>query len=71
GYQVWLLPMKTRTFVLQGIHGQAVFVQPSSGIVFVQTSVNDWPSGRQDVVPYQLRDAFWRGVLTSLGGSVE
>ena len=71
GYQVWLLPMKTRTFVLQGIHGQAVFVQPSSGIVFVQTSANDWPSGRQDVVPYQLRDAFWRGVLTSLGGSVE
>ncbi|NDE93896.1 MAG: class A beta-lactamase-related serine hydrolase [Betaproteobacteria bacterium] len=71
GYQVWLLPMKTRTFVLQGIHGQAIFVQPSSRIVFVQTSANDWPSGRQDIVPYQLRDAFWRGVLTSLGGSVE
>ena len=71
GYQVWLLPMKERTFVLQGIHGQAIFVQPKSGIVLVQTSANDWPSGRQDFVPYQLRDAFWRGVLASLGGSEE
>ena len=71
GYQVWLLPMKERTFVLQGIHGQAIFVQPKSGIVLVQTSANDWPSGRQDIVPYQLRDAFWRGVLASLGGSAD
>ena len=55
--------------MLQGIHGQAVLVQPTSGIVFVQTSANDWPSGRQDVVPCQLRDAFWRGDLTSLGGN--
>jgi len=42
-----------------------------SGIVLVQTSANDWPSGRQDIVPYQMRDAFWRGVLTSLGGSTD
>jgi CubicO group peptidase (beta-lactamase class C family) len=71
GYQVWLLPMKERTFVLLGIHGQAIFVQPKSGIVMVQTSVNDWPSGRQDIAPYQLRDALWRGVVISLGGSTD
>lgn len=68
GYQVWLLPLKERTFVLQGIHGQHIFVQPASRIVMVQTSVNEAPSGRQDIVPYRRRDALWQGVLSSLGG---
>ena len=71
GYQVWLLPNKERTFVLQGIHGQHIFVQPASRIVMVQTSVNDAPSGRQDPMPYRRRDAFWQGVLSSLGGSTD
>jgi CubicO group peptidase (beta-lactamase class C family) len=71
GYQTWLLPFKTRTFALQGIHGQSILVQPSSGIVVVQTSVNDKPSGYQEPRPYQLREAFWRGVLQSLSGAVD
>lgn len=71
GYQVWLLPFKTRTFALQGIHGQTVYVQPSSGIVMVQTAVHTAPSGRQDGRPYQLRAALWEGVLRSLGGQVD
>lgn len=71
GYQTWLLPLKERTFALQGIHGQTIFVQPKSGIVMVQTSVNDQPSGRQDARPYQYRDALWAGVLKSLGGFTE
>ena len=68
GYQTWLLPLKERSFALQGIHGQAIFVQPRSGIVMVQTSVNDQASGGQDVRPYQYRNALWAGVLKSLGG---
>ena len=68
GYQTWILPLKERTFALQGIHGQHIFVQPRSGIVIVQTSVNDQASGRQDPRPYQYRDALWAGVLKSLGG---
>jgi CubicO group peptidase (beta-lactamase class C family) len=68
GYQTWLAPFKERTFALQGIHGQLIMVQPKSGIVMVQTSVNDQPSGRQDPRPYQVRDALWLGVLKSLGG---
>ena len=68
GYQTWLLPLKERTFALQGIHGQHIVVQPKSGIVMVQTSVNDQASGRQDPRPYQFRDALWLGVLKSLGG---
>ena len=69
GYQFWLFPMRERSFALQGVHGQAVFVQPSSGIVMVQTSVWEAASGRQDPQPSQERDAFWRGVLQSLGGA--
>jgi len=68
GYQTWIAPFTERTFALQGIHGQHIMVQPKSGIVMVQTSVNDQPSGRQDNRPYQMRDALWVGVLKSLGG---
>lgn len=68
GYQTWLAPFKERTFALQGIHGQHIVVQPKSGIVMVQTSVNEQASGRQDPRPYQMRDALWLGVLKSLGG---
>lgn len=71
GYQTWLLPYKTRTFALQGIHGQTVYVQPASRIVMVQTAVHDAPSGRQDPRPYQFRGALWEGVLKSLGGFVD
>ena len=69
GYQFWLMPMKERTFAMQGIHGQATYMQPSTGIVLVLTSVWDGASGRQDVQPYEERDALWRGVLRSLGGN--
>jgi len=71
GYQFWLLPLRTRTFALQGIHGQTIYVQPSSKIVMVQTAVYDGASGRQDNWPYQMRGAMWEGVLKSLGGSLD
>lgn len=71
GYQTWILPFATRTFALQGIHGQTVFVQPSSQIVMVQTAVYDKASGRQDPTPYRMRHAFFNGVLGSLGGAVD
>ena len=71
GYQFWLFPMRERTFGFQRVHGQAVFVQPGSGIVMVQTAVFDAASGLQDPVPGQERDAFWRGVLLSLGGTTD
>jgi CubicO group peptidase (beta-lactamase class C family) len=71
GLQFWLFPMRERTFAFQGVHGQAVFVQPSSGIVMVQTAVYEAASGRQDPAPFQERTAFWLGVLESLGGSTD
>jgi len=69
GYQFWLPPMRERTFVMQGIHGQAIYVQPATGIVLVMTSVWDKASGRQDPQPYEERGALWRGVLEALGGN--
>ncbi len=71
GYQFWLQPLKARTFVLQGIHGQAIYVQPASRVVMVHTAVYDQASGRQDPEPYAERNALWRGVLQSTGGLLD
>lgn len=71
GYQFWLMPMRERTFAMQGVHGQALYVQPATGIVMAMTSVWEQASGRQDPQPYEERDALWRGVLQSLGGRTD
>lgn len=71
GYQFWLLPLAERSFVMQGVYGQGLFVQPASGIVLVLTSVWQQPSGQQDPAPGQERNALWLGVLRSLGGRVD
>ena len=68
GYQFWLQPYKERTFVMQGIHGQAVFVQPATGIVMVHTAVFKGASGALDPEAHAERQALWQGVLQSLGG---
>jgi len=44
GYQVWLLPGRRRMFALLGVHGQAIFVDPESKLVLVQTAVRLKPS---------------------------
>ena len=71
GYQFWLHPLHERSFGMQGVHGQAVFVQPASGIVMVQTAVYAGANGVQDPDAYAERASFWLGVLQSLGGSTE
>ena len=69
GYQFWLHPSAERTFVMQGVHGQSILVQPASGIVIVQTAVYAGASGALDPDAYAERGSFWLGVLDSLGGS--
>lgn len=68
GYQFWLHPLHSRSFALQGVHGQSVFVQPESGIVMVQTAVYAGANGLQDPAAYSERSSLWMGVLHSLGG---
>jgi CubicO group peptidase (beta-lactamase class C family) len=65
GYQTWILPMRERTFAFLGIFGQSIVVQPASGIVIVQTSVYDRPSGDPMGT---MRTEMWRGVINALGG---
>ncbi|MEY4652563.1 MAG: 6-aminohexanoate-dimer hydrolase [Pseudomonadota bacterium] len=65
GYQTWIFPMRERSFAFLGIFGQSIFVQPASGIVMVQTSVYDQPSGSPMGA---VRTEMWKGVLSSLGG---
>lgn len=64
GYQFWLAPAPDRTFAMLGIHGQAVYVQPASGIVMVHTAA--WLRALDEAA--EERGAVWRGVLQSLGG---
>lgn len=45
GYQVWILPGERRMFVLLGISGQDLFVDPESKLVMVQTAVRKLPVG--------------------------
>lgn len=71
GYQFWLFPLKERSFAMQGVHGQSVFVQPGTGIVMVQTAVYANAAGAQEADSYNERTAFWLGVLDSLGGRTE
>jgi CubicO group peptidase (beta-lactamase class C family) len=41
GYQTWILPGKERQFVLRGLRGQSVFVDPKSKLVMVHTAARD------------------------------
>lgn len=70
GYQTWIFPMKERTFALQGIHGQVIFIQPATKIVMVQTSVFDRAGGSQDPAAWRRTLDLWYGVLRSLGGRI-
>jgi CubicO group peptidase (beta-lactamase class C family) len=59
GYQVWLLPGKERQFALRGLRGQAIFVDPGTKTVMVQTAV--LPTHSDAVLL-----ALWSGVMSSL-----
>ena len=63
GYQVWILSGERRMFVLRGIRGQAIYVDPASRLVMVHTAVRK-----------QARDpgigeanALWRNLVKQLG----
>ncbi|MBL8832667.1 MAG: serine hydrolase, partial [Rhodospirillales bacterium] len=65
GYQTWLFAGPTRTFALQGVYGQTVFVDPAAKLVMVHLAARAGardPGGAQTV-------ALWRGVRAALGGN--
>ena len=68
GYQVWLMPGAHRRFVLLGIYGQAIFVDPAAHLVMVHLAVG--AEARGDASGAHLgkeRDALWRGVVAQYG----
>ena len=66
GYQVWLLPGSGRQFVLIGIHGQMLYVDPVSKLVLVHTAVRPTPT--KDPMAPEL-GALWRGLVSQEGGN--
>jgi CubicO group peptidase (beta-lactamase class C family) len=64
GYQVWILPGDRRMFLLLGISGQDIFVDPQSKLIMVHTAVRKMPVGdpkSPEVV------ALWYAVVAQFG----
>lgn len=64
GYQIWLLPGAHRTFALEGVHGQRIFIDPESGLVLVHTAVRTQAISAPGEA--ELR-ALWRGLIKEYG----
>lgn len=63
GYQVWIVPGERRQFVLRGIRGQMLFVDPAARLVMVQTSVR--PALR-DLTSDAETLGLWRAAVAQL-----
>ena len=63
GYQVWILSGERRMFVLRGVRGQAIFVDPASRLVMVHTAVRK--QARDPGV--RETDTLWRSLVRELG----
>jgi CubicO group peptidase (beta-lactamase class C family) len=62
GYQTWIFPGPRRMFALRGVHGQAIYVDPSSRLVMVHTAVRKEPAASNAEAV-----ALWQGVVDALG----
>ena len=68
GFQVWLLPGSHRRFVLQGVYGQALYVDPELKLVMVHTAVGKDAAGDASGVHLGAeRDALFRGIVAHYG----
>lgn len=62
GYQFWTYPGETRRFIMLGVYGQSIFVDPALKLVIVQTAANATAEAGNTSLARE-RDAFWRGVM--------
>jgi CubicO group peptidase (beta-lactamase class C family) len=64
GYQVWIFGGERRMFMAYGVDNQAIFVDPASRLVAVQTAVRD----KSNVDPANNEMiALWQGLVRHLG----
>lgn len=62
GYQTWIVPGPDRQFMLRGLRGQAVFVDPKRKVVMVHTAAGAVGGpGIGEII------ALWSGVVETLG----
>ena len=69
GYQVWLLPGADRRFVLLGIRGQMIFVDPATKLVMVHTAVRAKPVDRaasDSLLDILMIEVCWNGFAETL-----
>ncbi|MBI3503718.1 MAG: serine hydrolase, partial [Proteobacteria bacterium] len=64
GYQTWILPTQRRMFMLWGIRGQRIFVDPRSRLVMVNTAVHKLPA---DLAPLEEMGTLWFALVRQLG----
>lgn len=67
GYQFWTYPGEARRFVLLGVYGQAIFVDPALKLVMVHLAVAKNASAGKESMGAE-RDALWQGLLRHYGG---
>lgn len=68
GLQTWLLPGKTRRFVMLGIYGQAILVDPALKLVVVHMAAAKDAAGDASGAHMNLeRMALWRGIVGHYG----
>jgi CubicO group peptidase (beta-lactamase class C family) len=60
GYQTWILPTKRRMFLLWGVRGQRIFVDPENRLVMVNTAVHTLPF---DLPPLEEMAELWFAVV--------
>ena len=65
GYQTWILPVECRMFILWGVRGQRIFVDPRSKLVMVNTSVHEQP---MDIPALEEMWAVWWAFVKRFGG---
>ena len=65
GYQTWILPGERRMFLLWGVRGQRIYVDPQSKLVMVTTGVQRPPV---DFAALRAMDALWSALVSQLGG---
>ena len=63
GYQFWIYPGEKRRFIMLGVYGQSLFVDPGQNLVIVQTAANATAEAGVTTLARE-RDAFWRGVMS-------
>jgi CubicO group peptidase (beta-lactamase class C family) len=66
GYQFWTLNGEKRRFVLLGVYGQAIFVDPEHKLVMVHTAAAKNARVELETMGIEM-SALWQGIAESLG----